>query len=120
MKFGTFWWWDSSIYLIFSIFISISNPIIIVLLDIFHHPAFVWNTQRFGDWILSPSSGGTLSVGLNQFSQYLSPNLAQLSRLNQEMQTEFSLRDVGVLNKNRTMENLETQSLYSYIIIRNF
>jgi hypothetical protein len=31
----------------------------IVFLDVINCPVFIQNTQRFGDWILSPSSGGT-------------------------------------------------------------
>jgi hypothetical protein len=39
---------------------------VIVFEDIIRRPVFIYNTQRFGDWILSPSSGGTYSVGLNR------------------------------------------------------
>jgi hypothetical protein len=39
---------------------------IIVFLDIIHNPIFIENTQRFGDSILSPSSGGSYSVGPNR------------------------------------------------------
>jgi hypothetical protein len=31
-------------------------------------PCFLFKTERFEDWILSPSSGGTYSVGPNQWS----------------------------------------------------
>jgi hypothetical protein len=31
---------------------------VIVFLDIIHHPVSIENTQCFGGWILSPSSGG--------------------------------------------------------------
>jgi hypothetical protein len=37
----------------------------IVFLDVIHRPV-LFKTQRFGDWILSPSSGGTYSVGPNR------------------------------------------------------
>jgi hypothetical protein len=37
----------------------------IMFLDITHRPFFI-KKQRFGDWILSPSSGKTYSVGLNR------------------------------------------------------
>jgi hypothetical protein len=33
--------------------------ITITILDIIHRPVFYLRTRRFGDWILSPSSGGT-------------------------------------------------------------
>jgi hypothetical protein len=39
---------------------------LILFLDIIHRPVFIYNTKRFGDWILSPSSGGTYSVGPNR------------------------------------------------------
>jgi hypothetical protein len=46
----------------------------IMFLDIIHRPAFnlktksslYFKTQRFGDWILSPSSSGTYSAGSNR------------------------------------------------------
>jgi hypothetical protein len=31
-----------------------------------HRPAYFFKTQRFGDWILSPSSGKTHSAGPNR------------------------------------------------------
>jgi hypothetical protein len=34
----------------------------------------LFKIRRFGDWILSPSSGGTYSVGPNRWSQPLSPS----------------------------------------------
>jgi hypothetical protein len=34
-------------------------------LDIIHHPVFHLKTQRFGDYILAPTSGGTCSYGPN-------------------------------------------------------
>jgi hypothetical protein len=43
-----------------------------MFLDIMHRrfylktALFIFKTQRFGDWILSPSSGKTYSVGLNR------------------------------------------------------
>jgi hypothetical protein len=36
---------------------------IIVFVDIVHRHVFYLNSQRFGDWILYPSSGGIYSVG---------------------------------------------------------
>jgi hypothetical protein len=39
-------------------------PITITILDIIHSPVFHLKIQRFGDWILLPSSGGTYSDGL--------------------------------------------------------
>jgi hypothetical protein len=41
--------------------------ITITILDIIYRPVF-YSEQRFGDWILSPSSGGTYSVGSNRQS----------------------------------------------------
>jgi hypothetical protein len=45
----------------------------IMFLDIIHRPVFIqkhrpvyFSVQRFGDWILSPSSGKTSSVGPNR------------------------------------------------------
>jgi hypothetical protein len=35
---------------------------IIVFLDIIHHPFSLFKTKRFGDWILSPSSGKNLLI----------------------------------------------------------
>jgi hypothetical protein len=37
----------------------------ITILNIIHRPVFYLKTQRFGDWILSSSSGGTYSEGPN-------------------------------------------------------
>jgi hypothetical protein len=37
----------------------------IILLDIIHRPVY-FSKQRFGDWILSPFSGKTYSVGPNR------------------------------------------------------
>jgi hypothetical protein len=42
-----------------------------VFLDFMHHPIFIYNIQRFRDWILSLSSGGTYSVGSNRYSKSL-------------------------------------------------
>jgi hypothetical protein len=48
---------------------------------------FLFKTQRFGDWILSPSSGGTY-LG----TSYI--NWAQLSRFHLKTKTEYSPRNV--------------------------
>jgi hypothetical protein len=40
--------------------------ITITILDIIHCPVLYLETQRFGDWIPSPSSGGTYSDGPNR------------------------------------------------------
>jgi hypothetical protein len=45
--------------------IRTSLHITITILDIIHHPVFYLKTKRCGDWILSPSSGGTYSDGPN-------------------------------------------------------
>jgi hypothetical protein len=43
-------------------------------------PSFLFfKTQRFGDWILSPSSGKTYSVGFNRQSYSVSPNYFNLN-----------------------------------------
>jgi hypothetical protein len=57
------------------------------------------NPQRFGDWIMSPSSGGTYSgpeIGTSSI------DWAQLSRCHLKTETESSLRNVvGFLVKTR-------------------
>jgi hypothetical protein len=45
------WWWYINTNIMF--------------LDIMHRPVY-FSKQRFGAWILSPSSGGTYSVGPNR------------------------------------------------------
>jgi hypothetical protein len=40
----------------------------IVFLEIIHHLSFLFRTQPFGDWILSPSTNKTYSLGPNQQS----------------------------------------------------
>jgi hypothetical protein len=46
---------------------SVSFLLYIMFLDIIHRPVFIYlKTKRFGDWILSPSSGKTYSVGPNR------------------------------------------------------
>jgi hypothetical protein len=49
---------------------NVSSPILP------HYPSscLLFKTQRFGEWILSPSSGGTYSVGPNRWICSLSPD----------------------------------------------
>jgi hypothetical protein len=42
------------------------SNITITVLDIINHPFFYFKTKCFGEWILSPSSGATNSVGTNR------------------------------------------------------
>jgi hypothetical protein len=46
--------------------------ITITILDIIHRPVLCFKTKRFGDWILTSSSGGTYSVGPNRQTQTIS------------------------------------------------
>jgi hypothetical protein len=41
------------------------DNIIVKILDIIHR-CLLFKTQRFGDWVLSSSSGGTYSFGPNK------------------------------------------------------
>jgi hypothetical protein len=45
-----------------------------------HHPLQFFYTQRFGDWIQSPSSGKTYSVGPNRRSKSLFPYICTNTR----------------------------------------
>jgi hypothetical protein len=50
------------------------TSLIIIVLDISHCPVIYFRTLRFGDWILSPFSGGTYADGLISEST-LSPQI---------------------------------------------
>jgi hypothetical protein len=71
-----------------------------------------FKTQRFGDWILSPSSGET-------YSGTSSVDWAQMSRFYLKTETESSLRNVVFwkinrtlfLDKDRTMDNVQQHSI---------
>jgi hypothetical protein len=63
-----------------------------------HHTVFIW-TQHFGNWILSPSSGGTWAkltelVPVVRRQELSSVDWAQLSRYHLKTETESSLRNV--------------------------
>jgi hypothetical protein len=82
--------------------------ITITILDIMHHPVLCLKTQRFGDWILTPSSGGTYSDGPNRKSWSLSTDLlAHLNRPHLKTEIESSLRNVVfLLFKNTTFPKI--------------
>jgi hypothetical protein len=57
-----------------------------MFLDINRLPIFILNTQRFGDWILSPSSA--LEIGTSSI------DCAQLSKFYLKAETESNHRNV--------------------------
>jgi hypothetical protein len=76
-------------------------------------PIFYLKSRRFGDWSLSPSSGGTSSDGPNRKSDSLSPYLlaetssfylVYLSKFYLKTETESSLRNVVFSNKRQDDE----------------
>jgi hypothetical protein len=75
---------------------AMGRGIIITILDIINRPVFYLGTQRFGDWVMSPPSRGTYSVGPRIVSrrQASSMHLTQLSRFYLKKETESSLRNV--------------------------
>jgi hypothetical protein len=74
----------------------------IMFLDIIHRPVFIqitvlflFKTQRYRDWILTPFSGKTYSVGhLSPEIETTSSDWAQLSKFYLKTETESSLRNV--------------------------
>jgi hypothetical protein len=68
-------------------------------------PCLLFKTQCFGDWILSPSSvSGDSSIYVY---------LAQLSRFHLKTETEFSLQNVVLKMKHRTMDNVQNCGSYT-------
>jgi hypothetical protein len=70
-----------------------------------HYPSscLCFETQRFGDWILSASSGKApiSEIGAS------STGWTQQSRFYLRTETEFSLRNVVFQNTDRTMDNVQ-------------
>jgi hypothetical protein len=78
----------------------------IVFLDVIQPPVSIWNTQRFGDWILSPSSGESLLSWVSSIDlvpTYGHHHQHKIGYLNQA-QNKASLR-VKTKMKNKFIEN---------------
>jgi hypothetical protein len=75
-------------------------------------PCLYFKTRRFGDWIISPSSGETYSVELLYPEIGISSiDLAQLSRFYLKTETESNIRNIVFLNKNRKMFNVQKHNI---------
>jgi hypothetical protein len=101
----------------------------IMFLYVIHRPAFVWNTQRFGDWILSPSSGTTYWVGPSRclYGKVRFPSTQQTWLYNQCIirlnfiwcLTATLFGSHGTIIRHyydRTAKVIELQNMYPYLV----
>jgi hypothetical protein len=90
----------------------INIRVTITILDIIHRPVFFLKTRRFGDWILSLSSGRIYSNGSNRKIYSLSPDrrLWFLFKLKMDLWTCNSIATASLTSRNL---NLVQRTQYS-------
>jgi hypothetical protein len=71
-----------------------------------YYQCLLIKTQRFGDWILSPSSGATYSVGRNPELGTSFIDWVQLNRYHLKTETESRIRNDVFQIKDRTVDKV--------------